>query len=146
MKKILVATALFLGFSTMIFAQQANQTTKTKRDRFQQGAQRADRSPEQRAEMITASLEKKLGLSADQRAKIYAINLERAKQMVGLRDGGQAKDKKDEVRTSLKASDEKILAVLDANQKKTYQDLKADRKESIKDRMQKRGGKATKKA
>lgn len=111
MRKILFVTALFLGMSTMLFAQhQAKGENKT---------------PEQRAEFMTAALNKQLSLSEDQKAKIYAINLDRAKRFETLKADKQAKDKQSEARASFKKDDEQILAILNDAQKKTYQELKA---------------------
>jgi hypothetical protein len=64
-------------------------------------------------------------LSDDQKSKIYAINLERAKKFETFKSDAQAKDKKSEVRASFKKDDDQILAILNDNQKKAYQEMKA---------------------
>lgn len=118
MKKLIIAT-LFVGFSTLSIAQQKDQKPE-------------GRTPEQRAEFMTASLEKSLGLSAEQRTKIYSINLERAKKIESLKAERQLKGQKGNIKEEFENTDTQILSVLNDSQKKAYQDLKAKRLEKMK--------------
>lgn len=111
MKKLMFAAVMIMGLSTMALAQ-----TK-------EGNNRVKRTPEERAQMQTDKMEKKLSLSAEQKGRIYAINLERAKQM----DENRA-----ERRSAMKKNDASIEAVLNADQKKAYADWKAEKREKMK--------------
>ena len=124
----MVTAAIVISAITISFAQ---------RDKNQE-----QKTPEQRAQAITNNMEKKLALTADQKEKVYKINLERAKKMTEFRNE-QMEDRKkhmDTRKTLLEESDNKINAVLTDAQKKSYTDLKADTKENMKERMGDRKG------
>jgi len=74
---------------------------------------------EQRADKVTARLEKQLSLTADQKTKIYAIELENAKKMDTWRsaDKGDRKGKMEERKAAMDEQKAKIDAVLTADQK-----------------------------
>ncbi|MXV15519.1 DUF4890 domain-containing protein [Hufsiella ginkgonis] len=110
MKKLMITAALFLAVTGAAMAQ----TGPGKREQA---------TPEQRAEKMTAHLDKSLSLSSAQREKIYAINLDRAKTMNGKR----GKADKQEWKKSAEANENKLLSVLNSDQKKAYQKIKADR-------------------
>lgn len=133
MKKLIFATAMFLGFSAMVFAQ-------TPKEKLQNS------TPEQRAEKMTAGMTKQLTLTEDQKTKVYAINLERAKQMESLKKESDLKGSKANVRDSFKSSDEQIVALLNEDQKKQYADMKAKRMENMKGQKGKKGGLREKRA
>ncbi|TKC06296.1 hypothetical protein [Pedobacter frigoris] len=119
MRKLILSAILFIGMGTMAFAQQNDQ----KRER---------KTPEEKAQRLTDVLGKKLSLTADQKTKIYAINLEGIKEQKGRHVKGQKPD-----RSLLKAEfskrDGQINAVLNDNQRKVYQDWKTEKMNSMKD-------------
>jgi len=110
MKKAILTIAIAVMGLTAAFAQDS-----TKRVRKQMPKMTA----EQRAERATARLEKELSLTADQKTKIYAIELENAKKVDAFRSTDQAdrKDKMKEGRATMQAQKAKIDAVLTAEQK-----------------------------
>lgn len=104
----------------------------------------ADKTPQQRAEMMTKRLTKQLDLSEQQTDKVNAIFLAQAVRMDSLRSNHKAHVKKDSVhargnkkhhrfanRGMFKETDEKLNAVLNAEQKKAYAELKAEQRKKI---------------
>lgn len=85
MKSTLFALALGLLTVTTTYAQteKQNNTAQT-----QEARQRA--TPEERAERQTKMMAQTLGLSADQEAKVKALNLKRLTQIDGLRESKEA--------------------------------------------------------
>ena len=112
MKKLILSTLLFLGLTVTGFSQEKTE--------------RAHKTPEQRAQMITDALDKKLSLSESQKTQIYQINLERAQAMNNLKDD-KANVDKSQIKAQVEASENKILSVLNDNQKATYAQFKAER-------------------
>ena len=100
-------------------------------------------SPAQRADKTTARLQKELSLSADQKQKIYAIELEKAnKAEEWHKKNKEARQTmKAEHETFKKSTDDKIRKVLTADQDKKLTALKAEKKDKAKNRR----GKADKK-
>lgn len=84
MKKILFALCIAFAFSPAI-AQNADGTGR--------GEGRMKMSAEERAAFTTDKMQEKLNLSADQHAKILAVNMEAGKRMQALRDGGSQPDR-----------------------------------------------------
>lgn len=119
-----------MGLGTMAFAQQDSMRMKHKRH------PRIAQTPEVRAQKMTDALSSKLSLTADQKSKIYAINLENAKQAEVKRNARMAEMKKEReaVRTAWQQHDRQISAVLNNDQLKTYQDLKKQRMDHFKKR------------
>jgi len=112
MKKMFLSAILFIGLGTMAFAQQPGKGMR--------------KSPEQRAEKMTAVLEEKLQLSEEQKAKIYAINLENVKK----RDAERRERMKTEraaMKESLQKQDEQITGILNDDQKSAFENLKKER-------------------
>ena len=124
MKKLMMLAAILISSVCISSAQE--KTDRGHRER---------KTPEERAQLLTNGLEKKLTLTADQKAKIYRINLERAKEMNEFEKGRIENRKKQmEARKSLmEDSDKKMAAVLTADQNKMYQELKAERKTKLKE-------------
>jgi len=122
MKKAILTIAIAVMGLTAAFAQDS-----TKRVRKQMPKMTA----EQRAERATARLEKELSLTADQKTKIYAIELENAKKVDAFRSTDQAdrKDKMKEGRATMQAQKAKIDAVLTAEQKTKLEAVRAEARE-----------------
>lgn len=121
MKRIIMMIALVLGVT--VFANAQTKVTKT---------------PEQKAQHQTAKLQKKLKLSADQSTKVKGILLARATKVDSLKQlaaNGNRKALKAQRKTIALATDQQLKSVLNTNQQKSYEAMKAARK-----------GKAAKKA
>ncbi len=120
MKKIIFTALLFVGFTTLGFSQ----------DR----PQREKKTPEERAQLMTDNLAKKLSLTEKQKSEVYKINLDRAKEMD--KSFAKSKDERkqafEQQKKQFEASEEKLNKVLTDDQKKTYAELKAQRMERMK--------------
>ncbi len=128
MKKIILMLLLSLG----IFAVQAQEPTK--------------KTAEEKAAHQTTLLEKKLGLNADQKEKIYAINLQKTKEMEALRantDMAERRSKLAELKEQNAKSDQEINAVLTTEQQKMYIAWKDEMKDKMANRKpHKKGARA----
>lgn len=133
MKKAILTIAIAVMGLTAAFAQDS-----TKRVRRQMPKMTA----EQRAEKATARLDKALTLTADQKTKIYAIELENAKKVDSWRTADQAdrKEKMKEGRAVMQAQKAKIDGVLTADQKTKMEALRLEAREKG-DKMRKGMGK-----
>ncbi len=102
------------------------------------------RTATERATTQTNALEKKLGLSAEQKAKIYEINLSAATKNEELRASRQEQmGKNEELRNARveneKARDAAIQAVLNTEQNTKYAEMKELRKEKMEERKGMKG-------
>lgn len=89
---------------------------------------------EKRTEMRLNQLERKLGLTADQRKTLSPTLLSLEKEREALTsDAENVKGRRLEL---MKKADSAILAVLTAEQKVTYEQLKAERKAKMRERME----------
>lgn len=123
MKRIVLTLAIaFIGL-TATFAQSTGKQKMT---------------PEQRAEKSTAKLEKELTLTADQKQKIYAVELDKYKQTEAWHKQTSAdrKAKKDQHMASKKETDAKIDKVLTPDQKKKLEDLRTAKKARIQNKKE----------
>jgi predicted amino acid-binding ACT domain protein len=114
---------------------------------------RQPKTPEQRAEGITKSLNKRLSLTAEQSANIKDINLAAAQKVDALRADAKAqranktfdaKAFREQMMQVQKERDAQITAQLNDTQKTSYQDMKNKAQERSKKRMQERRSKADK--
>ncbi|WP_231424438.1 MULTISPECIES: hypothetical protein [Pedobacter] len=133
MKKAILTIAIAVMGLTAAFAQDT-----TKRVRKQMPKMTA----EQRAEKATARLEKELSLTADQKTKIYAVELENAKKIDTWRsaDQGDMKGKMKDRKESMQAQKAKIDGILTAEQKTKMEAIRSEAREKG-DRMRKGMGK-----
>lgn len=133
MKKAILTIAIAVMGFTAAFAQDS-----TKRARRQMPKMTA----EQRAEKATARLEKELSLTADQKTKIYAVELENAKKVETWRsaDQGDMKGKMKERKEAMQAQKAKIDGILTAEQKTKMEAMRSEAREKG-DRMRKGMGK-----
>ena len=132
MKKILYTVALVVMGITASYAQKLERPERAGREK---------QTPEQRAERAATQMQQKLSLTADQKQKIQAIELERIKKNEEWRkkDEGAMKGKIEERKAYFKASQDKIDAVLTADQKKTLEASRAEMKDRMKDRKDGKG-------
>ncbi|TCC90501.1 hypothetical protein EZ428_14605 [Pedobacter frigiditerrae] len=130
MKKILYTVALVVMGITASYAQKPER------------AGRDNQTPEQRAERAATAMQQKLSLTADQKQKVQAIELDRIKKNEEWRkaDDKTIKGKLEERKAFNKATQDKIDAILTADQKKTLDASRAEMRDKMKDR---KGGKGS---
>lgn len=99
-----------------------------------QTKQRQHKTPEQHADRITAMLQKKLTLSAEQSAKVKTIMLAQATQMETLKanKSGDKKANHEAFKAQLQKTDGELAAVFTPEQTKIYADFKAQLKSKFK--------------
>jgi protein CpxP len=121
MKRIVLTLAIAIIGLTSSYAQTAGKQKMT---------------AEQKAEKSTAKLEKTLTLTADQKQKIYAVELDKYKQSEAWHKQSSVdrKAKKDQHIASKKETDAKIDQVLTADQKKKLEDLRTAKKAKMQER------------
>jgi protein CpxP len=119
MRKLIFTAILFISMGTMAIAQDAN-TSRTRK------------TPEEKAQQLTNTLEKKLTLTADQKSKIYIISLDGMKQMKQNQVKGERPDR-EVMKAEMEKRDEQISKVLTEDQRKIYQDWKLEKMKSMKD-------------
>jgi periplasmic protein CpxP/Spy len=122
MKKLMITAALLCGLLSAGYSQEGKQK----------------KTPEERAQYATNTMEKNLSLTADQKSKIYEINLERAKKMDELNSANKAerKAKFKKQKKLIEDSDQQLKGVLTTEQQKSYEDLKTQAKENMKKNRQ----------
>ena len=123
MKKLFLVSIMLVAIVTFVTAQQ--------RQRL---------STEERVKNQIERLEKLLSLTADQKTKIEAIELDLAKQMEKLMQDNQGN--REGMRTAMqeidKTRDAKYKEVLSADQLKTYLKDKEERRKEMEERRQQR--------
>ena len=88
---------------------------------------------------VVATLDSKLSLTDDQKAKIKPIVEERQQKMRTLSDsGGRRMRKAREAKSIMQDSDKKIDAILNEEQRKMYAEIKGQMREEAKQRRQAR--------
>ncbi len=130
MKKLIYTIALVAMGMTASYAQKAGPGP----------GGREKGTPEQRAEKAATALQTKLNLTADQKQKVQALELERIKKNDEFRkkDDQEMKAKMEERKTFMKASKDKMDAILTPEQKKTLDASRDEMRDKMKDR---KGGK-----
>ena len=125
MKKLIYTVALVVMGITASYAQRPERQKGT---------------AEERAEKAATAMQQKLTLTADQKAKIQQIELDRIKKNDEWRSQDQStmKGKMEERKAFMKANKEKVDAILTAEQKKTLDASREELKDTVKDR---KGGK-----
>ncbi|MGV8878485.1 MAG: hypothetical protein ACOH2A_05600 [Sphingobacteriaceae bacterium] len=117
MKKTLMILSMLLGVATFGFAQN--------------GGQRQQMKPEDRAKPMAENLQTKLKLDEGQKNKVYDISLQQSNQMDSLRKApGEMKEKFPKTRAIMEAGEAKIDKVLNDDQRKAYAELKAERRKN----------------
>lgn len=99
-----------------------------------------NRSPEMRATKMTEALEKKLNLTAAQKERIYDLNLERAKKMEKMHreHAAEKKEMMADRKEMMADDDKKMEKILNADQLKTYRELRSNTKEKAKKHHQRK--------
>ena len=96
----------------------------------QTAAQKEKATPAQKAEKSTEKLQKELSLNADQKKKVYAIELEKFQKSESLHKSGTAAKSalKDQQKAIKKATEAKLDQVLTAEQKTKLDAIHAEKK------------------
>lgn len=139
MKKIIIATALIAGFNSAVLAQEATELkpgTGT--------VAKKDLSPEERAKKGAEHAEKKLGLSAQQKADWEVAALKRAMVNQPLHDqlkGSTTPEQRKDIHTQIKANNDafetSVNFFLTADQKTKFTAMKQERMQAKKKEMKK---------
>ncbi|TDE16191.1 hypothetical protein [Dyadobacter psychrotolerans] len=86
----------------------------------------ANATPEQRAEAQTKTLTESLKLTEDQQKQVYALNLERGKQMMEMRSA-QTPDR-EKMRESMEAYNTALVKILTPEQQESYKKIMEERR------------------
>lgn len=123
---------LFLTLAIAAFAYTSNYA--------QTGNDKDKLSPAQKAEKSTAKLQKELILTADQKQKIYAIELDKFNKSEALHKSGHdaKKAQKDQHDAIKKETDAKLDRILTADQKKKLAAIKTEKKAKKKEKKEKK--------
>ena len=121
MKKLFIICGLL--FSVITFAQA-------------QGGKRMMGTPEERAARMTTQLTEKLSLTADQQTRVKAIFLDQSTQMSKAREeaGDDRKAMRTKMMTMMQENNDKINALLNDDQKKTFAAYQEERKANMRNR------------
>ena len=116
MKKLLIISMMLVATITLVTAQPGQ-------------GQRQNMTPEERAKITTERMVELLGLNADQKAEVEAIELDLAKQLAAKMQNNQGnREAMQEVRLEIdKLREEKYKPVLTDAQFKKYLDDRAQR-------------------
>lgn len=122
MKRAILTIAIVAMGLTATFAQDTTRRARMNRPKL---------TAEQRAERSTAVMEKKLALTADQKTKVYAIELDRAKKAEAMwtTEAKDRKAKRDEMKASMQKSKADLENVLTAEQKTKLEAFRAEGRE-----------------
>ena len=137
MKRLMVTTALVASLISLGYSQERAGRQRNESARIEQpNNDRQPRTPEQRAQMATDALEKKLSLTAEQRVKVYALNLERAEKMdKSMKSEREFRETQMKNKKALMDESEKELnKVLNEDQQKSYDEMKKQSRERMKAR------------
>jgi len=130
MKKLILSAILFISMGTIAMAQTGDKKVK--------------KTPEERAQHATDALDKKLALTPDQKAKVYALNLEDMRKPKAKHVKGEKRDIV-AMKAAMDQRDLKINNILDEKQRVSYKEWKEKRKQGMKDHsFKKRGDKGSK--
>ncbi|MFI5453178.1 hypothetical protein ACHMWN_13590 [Pedobacter sp. UC225_61] len=128
MKKLILSIAIVVVGFTAAHAQDSTRVRK---------AHNATKfTAEQRAEMVSKTMQQKLTLTDDQKQKVYQVELDRIKKNDEWRkdDKNAMNGKTEERKAFLKASKEKMDAILTAEQRKTLAAYRDEMRGKMKDR------------
>lgn len=137
MKTLMITAALVASLVSLGYSQDRPERQRTgERTEKPGGEQRQARTPEQRAQMATDALERKLSLTADQKAKVYALNLERAEKMEKFMKSEREfrKEQMQKQKSYMEESDKKLSKILTEDQRKSYEDMKKQSRDRMRAR------------
>jgi len=119
MKKLLIVGALLFSVFTTVLAQERQMP-----------------SPEERAKRQSETLARRLSLTEDQKSKVHELFLHQAKTTDSLRtaSNGDFQGMRAKVQPVQDATDKKIVALLNEDQKKEFQAYQDERKSRMQGR------------
>lgn len=119
MKKLLIVGALLFSVFTTALAQERQMP-----------------SPEERAKRQSETLARRLTLTDDQKAKVHELFLDQAKATDSLRSAAQGdfQGMRGKLQPVQEATDKKIVALLNEDQKKKFQAYQDERKSRMQGR------------
>ncbi|WP_129715691.1 hypothetical protein [Pedobacter sp. SYP-B3415] len=122
MKKLLLSALIAVSAISATYAQDSTRTRQ----------HRPRLTAEQRAERSSAALAEKLSLSAEQKKKIYNIELDRTKRLQTTLQSQEDRNAKSEERKALmQDTKSKIDAVLTTEQRTKLQSLRAEQRDKM---------------
>ncbi len=127
MKKLMITAALVTSLISLGYSQDKPERTRPEGSRPErQREERTVKTPAERAQMTTDALEKKLGLTAEQKAKVYTLNLERAEKMEKTMKSDREfrKAQMEKQKALMEDSDKKLTKILTEEQQKSYEEMK----------------------
>ena len=125
MKKLILSAIVFIGMGTVTMAQSTDR--------------KVQKTPEERAQHATDVLDKKLSLTADQKTKVYALNLEDMRMPKVKHVKGEKRDMT-AMKARMDAKDAKMNTILNDKQRVTYREWKETHKKGMRDHLGKRKG------
>jgi protein CpxP len=119
MKKIILTVAIAVTALTASYAQKGN---------------KAELTPEQKAEKMATKLKTKLSLTDEQKTKVYQVEVDRMKKAEEWHKANKEamSSKKEERQAFMKQNDEKLEKILTPDQKKAYEAMREQRKSEMK--------------
>ncbi|MBE9584352.1 hypothetical protein IM792_07830 [Mucilaginibacter sp. JRF] len=130
MKRLMIMIAFVAGIGMV-----ANAQTQVK----------PHKTAQQKAELLSKKMQDQLALNQEQSTKVHAILLKQATRVDSLKAANTDTGKKHGNRKAMKAimqtTDQQISAVLNADQAKKYNQLKAEKIEKMKARKADKAGK-----
>ena len=134
MRKLIYTVALVVMGITASYAQRPGGPREG-------GPKQSNETSEQRAEKHAIRLQTDLGLTADQKAKVKAVELDRIKKSDDWRkkDDADRKSKMDERQAFMKASTDKLNAILTPEQKTKFEASRKERGANFRDGDRPRG-------
>ncbi|MFA6946588.1 MAG: hypothetical protein WC220_11870 [Pedobacter sp.] len=132
MKKLMIIATLFVGLVNAGFAQDTQERKRAEGHR----PEHQMKTVEERAKMSADALEKRLGLSQEQKDKIYALHLERAEKMDKIQKSEMEhrKEQMEKRKEIMEETEKKMSKILNNEQQKKLDEMKADMKEGMKAR------------
>ncbi|TPE45167.1 DUF4890 domain-containing protein [Pontibacter mangrovi] len=151
MKKNLLALALgVLVIGSTVAPAVAQDTTKPRQEARMHKHKGERKSPEERAEARTERLTKELDLNKSQAKKVKALHLKEAKEREAKRANFKRGDRKDaanreQMRSEMMAAhqrhNEEMKDILNKKQYAKYEEMQAQKREQMKAKHHKKGGK-----
>ena len=127
MSNLIKATLIMLAVSTTAFAQD-------------QQVSMQQRTPEERATNQTQRMTKRLGLTPEQKGRVYEINLFYARDNDHAKTMQPGPDKRAEKQAIGRDKDADMKAALTGDQYQKYQQMVAEQKEKMRERKMMRQG------
>ena len=138
MKRMMITAALVAGLISLGYSQDKPDRSRGEgRPRSEKpGGEHRMKTPEERAQSATDALDKKLSLTAEQKAKVYALNLERAEKMDKTMKSEREfrKSQMEKHKSLMEESDKKLSKILTEEQKKSYEEMKQQSRDRMKAR------------